>query len=165
MPFIVQPPQYSAVAGNPSLIYTIIEPDQTEEVMLQDLETWGWRVTEHSFGDEEFIDALKLIEKDTKRRRRQTHAVAGELHGYEERLTLENVWSKEADRMLGENAYEVGRKGVEMYVSAQIASNRLPTCSIILLTHPGTGFKRSTAPGRRTISSIIVTCGDSVLDW
>jgi hypothetical protein len=106
MPLLVQPPRYSAAPDHSSLIYTIIEPDQSEQIILQDLQTWGWRVTQHGFGDEDFIDALKQVEKDVKRRRRQTHVIAGELHGYNEGPTLEEVWAREAERMLGNSAYE-----------------------------------------------------------
>jgi len=46
------------------------------------------------------VQTLSAIEKDVKKRRRQTHAIAGELHGYRERMTLEGVWEMEAERAL-----------------------------------------------------------------
>jgi hypothetical protein len=148
MPLLIQPPRFSSAARDPGLVYTIIEPDPSEQIILQDLQTWGWRVTQHDFGDEEFIDALKLIEKDIKRRRRQTHAIAGELYGYNERPTLEDIWAKEAERMLGEDAYEAERRKVEMYVSAQASCNQVSICTGMFLTHLGPGFKRPIEPGR-----------------
>jgi hypothetical protein len=113
MPFLIQPASDSVAAEHPSLVHTLIEPDPSERLILQDLQAWGWRVTQHNFGDDEFIAALKQIEKDVKRRRRQTHAIAGELHGYHERPTLEDIWEHEAERMLGESAYRVYKQEIE----------------------------------------------------
>jgi hypothetical protein len=106
MPFVIRPPLDSAAADNPSLTYTIIEPDPSEHSILRDLQSWDWRVTRYGFGDEDYIEASKQIERDIKKRRRQTHAIAGELYGYNERLTLEEVWEFEAERILEERAYE-----------------------------------------------------------
>jgi hypothetical protein len=113
MPFIIQPPLRFATANDQRLIYTIIEPNQSECTNLQDLQGWGWRITRHHFGNEEFIEVFKQIEKDIERRRRQTHAIAGELHGYHERPTLMDSWAQEVERMLGERAYEEGKRTTE----------------------------------------------------
>jgi hypothetical protein len=104
MPFVIRPPLDTAAANNPSLIYTI-EPDTTEHCILQDLQIWDWRKTQHDFGDEEYISALMQIERDTKKRRRQSYTIAGELYGYNARPTLEEVWAFEAEKKLKEEAY------------------------------------------------------------
>jgi hypothetical protein len=105
MPFVIRPPLNCPAADDTSVIYTIIEPEPYERLILRDLQAWDWRVTRHDFGDEEFADALKKIEKDFKKRRRQTHAIRGELYGYHARPTLEQVWESEAERMLDQGAY------------------------------------------------------------
>jgi hypothetical protein len=150
MPFVILPPLDTAAANNPSLIYTIIEPDTSEHSILQDLQAWDWRVTQHDFGDEGYIYALTQIERDIKERRRQSYAIAGELHGYNKRPTLEDVWEFEAERMLEEGAYaeqkdtrrnpviedddghENRSQEAEMYVSDHLASLSV----VLLLTDP-----------------------------
>jgi hypothetical protein len=106
MPFLVRPPLDLAVAENLGCTYTLIEPDDSEWSMLQDMHQWGWHITRHNFGDEVFIDALKQIERDVKRRRRHTHAIGGELIGYQTRPTLEDLWYEEGEKMLEQRAYE-----------------------------------------------------------
>jgi hypothetical protein len=106
MPFVIRPPLNSTAADDPSLIFTILEPEPYERLILRDLKAWYWRITRHGFGNDDFIDALKQIEKDIKKRRRQTHAIGGELYGYNARRTLEQVWELEAERMLNEETYE-----------------------------------------------------------
>jgi hypothetical protein len=106
MPFVIRPPLNSTAADDPSLIFTVVEPEPYERLILRDLKARYWRITRHGFGDDEFIDALKQIEKDIKKRRRQTHAIGGELYGYNARRTLEQIWELEAERMLNKEAYE-----------------------------------------------------------
>jgi hypothetical protein len=106
MPFLIRPPQTSAEAEDPGCRYTLIEPDDSEWSMLRDMHKWGWIITRHDFGDDLFIDALKQIEEDIKRRRRHTHAIAGELIGYKARPTLEDLWYEEGEKMLNRQAYE-----------------------------------------------------------
>jgi hypothetical protein len=141
MPFVIRPPLNSPAADDTSVIYTIIEPEPYERLILRDLQAWDWRVTRHDFGDEEFADALKKIEKDVKKRRRQTHAIRGELYGYHARPTLE-VWESEAERMLDQGAYneqqdpqrsaviedeeEIRSQVAEKYVSESLSSH--PGC-------------------------------------
>ncbi|KAL5114795.1 hypothetical protein ACEQ8H_007288 [Pleosporales sp. CAS-2024a] len=102
MPFLVRPPMDSTEADDPGRTYIVIEPDHNERTILRDLQFWKWRITRHDFAEEEFIKTLTAIERDVKRRRRQLHAIAGDLHGYSERLTLEQVWEREAERALEE---------------------------------------------------------------
>jgi hypothetical protein len=99
------------------LTHAIINPDRNEEIILRDLQAWGWQITEYGFGDEEYIKVLKMMEKDVKKRRRQTHAIAGDLHGYHGRPTLVQIWESEAERMLQQSAYEAKDPEVEKYVS------------------------------------------------
>jgi hypothetical protein len=106
MPFVIRPPLNSTAADDPSLIFTVVEPEPYERLILRDLKARYWRITRHGFGDDEFIDALKQIEKDIKKRRRQTYAIGGELYGYNARRTLEQIWELEAERMLNKEAYE-----------------------------------------------------------
>jgi transposase len=105
MPFVIRPPLNSTAADDPSLTFTIIEPEPYERLILRDLKAWDWRIARHGFGDEDFITAMKQIEKDIKKRRRQTHAIGDELYGYNARRTLKQVWELEAERMLNEEAY------------------------------------------------------------
>ncbi|QRC97102.1 hypothetical protein JI435_140120, partial [Parastagonospora nodorum SN15] len=100
MPFLIRPPQHTTDPNNPIHAHIVIEPDSNERTILHDLQAWGWRITRHDFNDAEFVYTLGAMERDVKRRRRQTHAIAGELHGYRERLTLEGVWEMEAERVL-----------------------------------------------------------------
>jgi hypothetical protein len=152
MPFVIRPPLDTAAANNPSLIYTIIEPDTSERSILQDLQAWDWRVTQYDFGDEDYTNALTQIERDIKKRRRQSYAIAGELHGYNKRPTLEEVWEFEAERMLEEAAYverkdprrtpiieyddecESRSQNAEMYVSDHLAL----LITLLLLTYQRT---------------------------
>lgn len=113
MPFLIRPASDSAATEDPSLVHTLIEPDHNEQLILQDLQTCGWRITRHEFSDDDFVAALMHVEKDVKRRRRQTHAIAGELHGYRERPTLEDIWEYEVEGMLGESAYRVHKQKIE----------------------------------------------------
>lgn len=113
MPFLIRPASDSAAAEDPRLVYTLIEPDHEERLILQDLHDWGWCITQHEFGDDDYIAALKLIEKDVKKRRRQTHAIAGELHGYCERPSLDDIWKQEVDRMLCGSAYLTHKHEIE----------------------------------------------------
>lgn len=90
MPFLIRPPLHFPDATSTAPAYTLIEPDQNDRSILRDLRDWGWRITCHQFDDEDFIDALKQVERDAKKRRRQTHAIAGDLYGYNERPTLDD---------------------------------------------------------------------------
>jgi hypothetical protein len=119
MPFLVRPPPESAAADDPSLTYTVIEPDPGDRAILRDLKTWGWRVTRLDLSDEEFIDALKTVEKDAKRRRRQTHAVAGEVLGYYGRPSLDELWVTEAEKMLEGSAYVIEIDGPKFANAAE----------------------------------------------
>jgi hypothetical protein len=141
MPFVIHPPLNSPAADDTSVIYTIIEPEPYERLIFRDLQAWGWRVTRHDFGDEEFADALKKIEKDVKKRRRQTHAIRGELYGYHARPILEQVWESEAERMLEQGAYnkqqDPRRSAViedEEEIRSQVAEKYV---SESLPSHPG----------------------------
>jgi len=128
MPFLIRPPPDSAAANNPSLTYTLLEPDQNERSMLRDLRDWGWRISRHDFSDEEFIAALTQVEKDKRKRRRHTHALGDDLFGYVERPELEDVWHEEAQRKYAERLWEEEGEergdreegGKEMYVSALV---------------------------------------------
>jgi hypothetical protein len=110
MPFLIRPPPDSVEAENPGSTHTLLVPDESEWSMLRDLCQWGWRITRHDFGDDIFIDALKQTKKDTKRRRRHTHAIAGELLGYTEGPTLEDLWCEEGEKMHAKKAYEEQKK-------------------------------------------------------
>lgn len=115
MPFLIRPPLHTIETDSPILAHIVIEPDHNERTILHDLRKWGWRITRHDFHDAEFVHTLGAIEKDVKKRRRQTHAIAGELHGYRERLTLEGVWEAEVERALSEdvNAPRIPRQREE----------------------------------------------------
>jgi hypothetical protein len=106
MPFVIRPPLNSTAVDDLGLTFTIIEPEPYERLILRGLKAWDWRIARYGFGDEDLITALKQIEKDIKKRRRQTHAIGGELYGYNARRTLEQVWELEAEGMLNEEAYE-----------------------------------------------------------
>lgn len=105
MPFVIRPPLHSAVADDPSLTLTLVDPDHNDRAMLRDLQRWDWRVTRLNFDDEEFIEALVEVERDMKKRRRQTHAMDEDLVGYTPRPTLEDIWHDEAETKLMEEAY------------------------------------------------------------
>lgn len=117
MPLLVRPPLEISASDDLSLTHAIIDPDRHEEIILRDMQAWGWQITEHGFGDEEYINALKTIENDVKRRRRQKHAIAGDLHGYHGQPTLAEIWESEAERMLQQSAYEVREPEIEKYVN------------------------------------------------
>jgi hypothetical protein len=106
MPFLVRSPPEYAATDDYSLTYTIIEPDANDRTILRDLQHWGWLVSQHDFDDEDFIYALKGIEKDTRERRRNTHAVAGEMLSHRCKPRLEELWELEARRMLENTAYD-----------------------------------------------------------
>lgn len=101
MPFIVAPPEDFEDA----LLLTVIDADHSEVDMLRDLRDWGWNIVRRDSQDPEFIDALAQIEKDIRRRRRRTHAIAGEITGYRERPTLEEVWEVEARKKQRESLW------------------------------------------------------------
>jgi hypothetical protein len=105
MPFLIRPPLDSVDADYSIQTYFVIEPDHNDRTVMRDLLSWGWRITRHDFSDKDFIQTMIAIDKDVKTRRRQTHAIAGELHGYCERLTLEQVWDREAERVLVEDPH------------------------------------------------------------
>lgn len=107
MPFLIRPRLHYIDADTPQLTYTIIEPDHNERTILRDLQEWGWYITRHDVDDEEFIEAMKSVKKDVKKRRRRTHVIGSELHGYQERLTLEDLWEIEAERALEEDAFDL----------------------------------------------------------
>jgi hypothetical protein len=115
MPFLIRPPLHTVEIDSPNLAHIVIEPDSNERTILHDLQAWGWRITRHDLNDAEFVHTLGAIERDVKRRRRQTHAIAGELHGYRERLTLEGVWEMEAERTLNDDTcgHPIPRPGEE----------------------------------------------------
>jgi hypothetical protein len=117
MPLLVRSPLETSASDNLSLTHAIINPDRNEEIILRDLQACSWQITGHGFGDEEYIKALKMIEKDVKKRRHQTHAIAGDLHGYHGRPTLVQIWESEAERMLQQSAYEAKDPEIEKYVS------------------------------------------------
>jgi hypothetical protein len=185
MPFVIRPPLLSTAASNPGLIYIIIEPDDSERIILRDLQIWGWNITRHGFGDENFIDALKRVERDTKRRRRHIQAVAGKLHGYNERLSLDALWCQEVDRMLFEDAYEEqpGRQRIERVAEDKLEEQklgeetpRIEKCvsslipphftsdSKLCIRSLGNGCSPLTELDRRMVSSITLTLVASDLD-
>ncbi|KAH7068806.1 hypothetical protein BKA63DRAFT_569679 [Paraphoma chrysanthemicola] len=106
MPFLVRPPPEHAATDEYSHTYTIIEPDANDRTILRDLQHWGWLVSQHDFDDEDFIYALKGTEKDTRERKRNTHAVAGEMLSHRCKPTLEELWELEARRMLENTVYD-----------------------------------------------------------
>lgn len=106
MPFLVRPPLHHTNANDHSLTVIVIDPDHNDRSMLQDLIRWDWRVTRQDFDDDEFIEALKDVEQDLKKRRRHTHTVGDDLVGYPPRPTLEDIWHEEAGEKLIEEAYE-----------------------------------------------------------
>lgn len=129
MPFLIRPPLHSPEADDSSLVLTLIDPDHNDRSMLQDLKRWDWRITRHNFEDEEFIEALKEIEQDLKRRRRHSHTVGNDLVGYTARPTLEDLWHDEAEKKLMEEAYveekEEQRLKVEQEAKGYVSASKL----------------------------------------
>jgi hypothetical protein len=109
MPFLIRPPLYYSEneTDNAQLTDTIIEPDDRDRTILQDLQGWGWRLTRHDFNDEMFIEVMAAIEKDDKKQRRKSHFIGNQLHGYQGRPRLEDLWEIEAQRALQRGAFEV----------------------------------------------------------
>jgi hypothetical protein len=110
MPFLIRPPlnYFLDEPDDAQLTYTIIEPDDSERTILRDLQAWGWRITRHDFTDQVFIEGMTAIEKNMKKRRRQSHVVGDRLLGYEGRPTLEELWEREAEK-----AFEKDLNGVK----------------------------------------------------
>jgi hypothetical protein len=88
--------------------------------MLRDLQDWGWQVKRYNRNHEEYVKALEQIDKDIKRRRRCTYALAGRVHGYQERPTLDEVWEAEGRKKYEESMWEVDN-GEDHSVVSEVA--------------------------------------------
>ena len=98
MPYLVQPPAQSIEACDPLLTYTLADPLPAEMSILEDLQKWGWQISVHFEDEEPYIDAGRKIEKAIKKMRRRTQMIYGDVVGDSPRLTLEEMWQREATK-------------------------------------------------------------------
>jgi hypothetical protein len=113
MTFLVQPPAHSVDAYNPLFIYTLADPISSELRILEDLQDWGWEISVHSHDDVIYLDAVRAIEKAIKTRRRRTQMIYGDMVGDSPRLTLEEMWHREATKKSGKGRYEIKEEEVD----------------------------------------------------
>jgi hypothetical protein len=99
MPFLIQPPAHSLDACNPLLTYFVTDLTPSELRIIDDLHTWGWEVTLRAENDSAYLDALKETYDCIERRRRR-------VGDHSPRLTLEEVWEREARKMMQRRLYE-----------------------------------------------------------
>ncbi|KAI4628313.1 hypothetical protein J4E80_002451 [Alternaria sp. BMP 0032] len=110
MPYLVQPPAQSIDACNPLLTYTLADPLPAEISILKDLQKWGWQVSVHFEDEEVYVDAVREIEKAIKKMRRRTQMIYGDVVGDSPRLTLEEMWQREATKKEEERQYYIKEK-------------------------------------------------------
>jgi len=110
MPYLVQPPAQSIDAYNPLLTYTLADPLPAEISILKDLQKWGWQISVHFEDEEIYIDAARETEKAIKKMRRRTQMIYGDVVGDSPRLTLEEMWQREATKKEEERQYDTKEK-------------------------------------------------------
>ncbi|KAI4942986.1 hypothetical protein J4E86_009933 [Alternaria arbusti] len=110
MPYLVQPPAQSIDAYNPLLTYTLADPLPAEISILQDLQKWGWQISVHFEDEEIYIDAARETEKAIKKMGRRTQMIYGDVVGDSPRLTLEEMWQREATKKEEERQYDTKEK-------------------------------------------------------
>ncbi|KAF2855560.1 hypothetical protein T440DRAFT_157503 [Plenodomus tracheiphilus IPT5] len=116
MPYLVQPPLTSNEANNPLYTYAIPTPDAATTTIINDLRAWGWRISWHATDDENYLTALHATSKATKKRRRRTQMIYGDIIGDAAPPTLSEVWEREAEKIGNGKLYTVkhreeGREG------------------------------------------------------
>jgi len=110
MPYLVQPPAQSIDTCNPLLTYTLADPLSAEISILKDLQKWGWQVSVHFEDEEPYIDAARETEKAIKKMRRRTQMMYGDVVGDSPRLTLEELWQREATKKEEERQHDIKEK-------------------------------------------------------
>jgi len=121
MPYLVQPPAQSIETCNPLLTYTLADPLPAEMSILEDLQKWGWQISVHFEDEEPYIYAGRKIEKAIKKMRRRTQMIYGDVVGDSPRLTLEEMWQREATKKEEERRYDINEKE-EVHDAASIMS-------------------------------------------
>jgi hypothetical protein len=103
MPFLIQPAAHSLDACNPLFTYFVTDLTPSELSIIDDLHNWGWEVTLCAENDSTYLEALQETYECIERRRRR-------VSGHSPRLTLEQVWEKEARKMMMKGLYEYGER-------------------------------------------------------
>jgi hypothetical protein len=111
MPYLIKPPVHSINSCNPLFTYTLTNSTPFELRKLKDLQDWGWEVSVHFHDDRDYLDAIRETDKAIKKRRRRTQMLYGDLVGDGPRLTLEEVYEREATKNTAQGLYETKERG------------------------------------------------------
>jgi hypothetical protein len=122
MLYLIKPPAHSIDACNPLLTYTLADSTTSELSKIRDLQNWGWDVSVHLQDDAEYLDAIEETEKATKKRRRMTQMVYGDMVGDGPRLTFDEVWEREATKTLTQGLHGIQENEEEVSDEASIMS-------------------------------------------
>jgi hypothetical protein len=120
--YLIRPPAWSVDVWNPLFTYTLDDPTPSEFSILTNLMSWGWQVSSHSDDDAQYRDAIEGVHKAIKQSRRMTQMVDGNLIGGGPRLTLEELWEREATKKVTQERHEVEEEEEEVSDQASIIS-------------------------------------------